>query len=75
MKTTKGYWATQDLCRRFRTTRCTLHRWMKRKILPFPSPKITAAGSQNLWSIEDVEKWEIDCAVSQNPELANAEAA
>ncbi|TQC94713.1 helix-turn-helix domain-containing protein [Moraxellaceae bacterium AER2_44_116] len=74
MTAAKGYWSTKDLCHRFRCTRCTINRWMRRDKLPFPKPKIMATGSQNLWSIDDVQKWEIECVISQNPELANQAA-
>lgn len=54
----KGYYSTKDLTARFRCSSRTIHRWMKRENNPFPNPRITGSGSQNLWAIDDVEIWE-----------------
>ena len=71
----KGYWSTKQICQRFNCTRMTIHRWMKREKLPFPKPRFTASGSQNLWAIDDVQQWEMDCVIANNPDLATTEAA
>ncbi|MCU7961201.1 hypothetical protein L5M28_01155 [Shewanella sp. SW32] len=58
----KGYWNTKKLTERYNCSSRTIFRWMKRDKHPFPAPKIIASGSNNLWSINDVEQWEAEQA-------------
>lgn len=55
-----AYYSTQDLCERFRCSRRTLFRRMKRAANPFPAPCMKHVGSFNLWDAEEVALWEQD---------------
>ncbi|ACK47139.1 hypothetical protein Sbal223_2649 [Shewanella baltica OS223] len=68
----KGYWCTKDITERFRCTSRTIYRWMEKPKHPFPKPRMLAAGSQNLWAIDDVEAWETQAA---NHQTNNSQAA
>jgi hypothetical protein len=52
------YLSAKDLCARFRCSRRTIFRRMKRKVNPFPAPCIQEFGSFNLWDAKDVGAWE-----------------
>lgn len=52
------YLSAKDLCARFRCSRRTIFRRMKRKVNPFPAPCIQEFGSFNLWDAKDVAAWE-----------------
>lgn len=52
------YLSARDLCARFRCSRRTIFRRMKRKVNPFPAPCIQEFGSFNLWDANDVAAWE-----------------
>jgi len=53
-----AYYATRDLCERYRCSSRTLFRRMNRARNPFPAPCIQHVGSSNLWDAEDVAAWE-----------------
>lgn len=53
-----AYWTTSEITERFRCTKRTIDRWIKREINPFPKAKISHSGTDNLWSIREVEEWE-----------------
>jgi predicted DNA-binding transcriptional regulator AlpA len=55
----KGYWNTKHLAERYSCSTRTIFRWMKKEECPFPQPRLLAAGSPNLWAIDDVESWEL----------------
>jgi len=53
-----AYYATRDLCERYRCSSRTLFRRMNRARNPFPAPCIQHVGSSNLWDEGDVAAWE-----------------
>lgn len=55
---TTAYYATRDLCLRFRCSSRTLFRRMQRSQNPFPDPCMRHAGSCNLWDAAEVAAWE-----------------
>jgi len=58
MKKISGYYTSTDLTERFKITKMTLSRWIKRENNPLPKPRLCGAGSSNRWAIEDIEEWE-----------------
>ena len=53
-----SYFSGRDLGQRFRCSKRTIYRWMKRATNPFPAPCIKYEGSGNLWDCDDVAAWE-----------------
>ena len=56
---TTAYYATRDLCERFRCSSRTLFRKMDRQRNPFPAPCIRQIGSSNLWDASEISAWEL----------------
>ena len=53
-----SYFSGRDLGQRFRCSKRTIYRWMKRAINPFPAPCIKHHGGGNLWDRDEVVAWE-----------------
>lgn len=54
------YIDTRAVCKRYGgVARCTLNRWQKLDVNPFPAPAINGSGYSNRYLVADLDAWDL----------------